>query len=664
MTEHFFTIMMAIIIGVIGGFGAVIIRFLVEAISEFFFSGHGSILERISVTPWYFLLLIPTFGGLLVGLISKYSIADAKGHGVPEVMTAILQRGGVINPLVAVFKAVTTSITIGTGGSVGNEGPMVQIGASLGSGIGQFFKVNARRMKILVGCGVAAGIAGAFNVPVAGALFAIEVVLLDFAVGSFTPIIVSSSIATVITHYFVGDFTEFTVQPLMLVSPLETISFFILGALAGLTSFLFIKTLYSFEAFSEKYVKVSPIIKPALGGLMIGIIGIMFPQIMGIGNDSINLTINNPMIWYLALILVFVKMVATSVTLSSGGSGGVLSPALFMGAMLGSFYGSIVHYYFPEQTASPNAYALVAMGGLIAGIVRAPLTAIIIVFELTKQTSAILPLMLVSTISLILSQKLSRESIYTLRLVMKKIKYERINETNLLKSLVVRDVISNDYTSVSENTTFTEIVKLIVHQNLQCISVYSVSDKSFMGLISLDAIKGVMFDKELIDNLVIAGDIADRNIAILDINDNCMNALKLINNSKYLGLPVLDPDTKIQIGFVWLDDINDYHQRESEMIESASNFAEKIMRANHKNDANFIEGHLISEFEVPQKFVGRSIIGLKIRNKYKVEIISIKHKNENGDYEQLIPHPDYIFHESDLIMVTGEIEKVNILKNL
>lgn len=664
MTEHFFTIMMAIIIGVIGGFGAVIIRFLVESISEFFFSGHGSILERMSATPWYYLLLIPSIGGLLVGIISKYSIADAKGHGVPEVMTAILKRGGVINPLVAVFKAITTSITIGTGGSVGNEGPMVQIGASLGSGIGQFFRVNARRMKILVGCGVAAGIAGAFNVPVAGALFAIEVVLLDFAVGSFTPIIVSSSIATVITHYFVGDFTEFTVQPLMIVSPLETISFFILGALAGLTSFLFIKTLYSFEAVSDKYIKVNPIIKPALGGLMIGIIGIIFPQIMGIGNDSINLTINNPMIWYLALILVFVKMIATSLTLSSGGSGGVLSPALFIGAMLGSFYGSIVHYYFPEQTAAPNAYALVAMGGLIAGIVRAPLTAIIIVFELTKQTSAILPLMLVSTISLILSQKLSRESIYTLRLVMKKIKYEKINESNLLKSLIVRDVKSKDFVSISENTTFNDVVKLIIDQNLQCLSVHSVKDKSFMGLISLDAIKGVMFDKELIDNLVIAGDIADRNIDILDINENCMDALQKINSSKYMGLPVLDADSNVQTGFVWLDDINDYHQRESEMIESASNFAEKIMRANQKKDVNFIEGHLLSEFEVPQKFIGRSIIGLKIRNKYNVEIISIKHKNENGDYEQLIPHPEYIFKENDLIMVTGESHKVNILKDL
>jgi len=490
------------------------------------------------------------------------------------------------------------------------------------------------------------------------------VVLLDFAVGSFTPIIISSSIATVITHYFVGDFTEFTVQPLMLVSPLETISFFILGGLAGLTSFLFIKTLYSFEAFSEKYVKVNPIIKPALGGLLIGMTGIIFPQIMGIGNDSINLTINDPMLWYLALILVFVKMVSTSVTISSGGSGGVLSPALFIGAMLGSFYGSIVHQLFPEQTAAPNAYALVAMGGLIAGIVRAPLTAIIMVFELTKQTSAILPLMLVSTISLILSQKLSRESIYTLRLVMKKIKYERINETNLLKSLIVRDVVSKDFTSICENTTFNDIVKLIIHQNLQSVSVHSVTDKIFMGLISIDTIKGVMFDKDLIDNLVIAGDIADRNIELLNMNDNCMDALHKINESNYSGLPVLDTETNVQIGFVWLDDINDYHQRESEMIESASNFAEKIMRANQKKDVNFIEGHLLSEFEVPQKFIGKSIIGLKIRNIYGIEIISIKHKNQDGEYEQLIPHPDYIFQEEDLIMVTGESHKVNILKDL
>ncbi len=133
---------------------------------------------------------------------------------------------------------------------------------------------------------------------------------------------------------------------------------------------------------------------------------------------------------------------------------------------------------------------------------------------------------------------------------------------------------------------------------------------------------------------------------------------------KFSGLPVLDTETNVQIGFVWLDDINDYHERESEMIESASNFAEKIMRANQKKDVNFMEGHLLSEFEVPQKFIGKSIIGLKIRNIYGIEIISIKHKNQNGEYEQLIPHPDYIFQEEDLIMVTGESHKVNILKDL
>jgi CIC family chloride channel protein len=354
---------MAIIIGIIGGLGAVFVRWLIEQLSLIFFSGEGSTHERISNTHWLLILFIPTIGGLLVGLISKVNIPDAKGHGVPEVIYSLNKKGGKISPLVALFKSITSSFTISSGGSVGSEGPMVQIGASIGSTVGQFFKVNSRRMRILVGCGVASGIAAAFNVPIAGALFAIEIILFDFAIVSFTPILISAGIATIITHYFVGDFTEFIVPPLMIVSPYEVISYFVLGALCGIVSFIFIKVLYTAEEFFEKKININQVLKPALGGLIIGFVGIYFPHTMGVGNDSINSAINNDIIWYIALILVFLKILTTSITLGSGGSGGVIAPALFIGAMLGSFYGNIINFYFPNVTAESSAYALVAMGG-------------------------------------------------------------------------------------------------------------------------------------------------------------------------------------------------------------------------------------------------------------------------------------------------------------
>ena len=242
MTEHTFMIILAIIIGILAGFGAIGIRWLIKTISDISFQGTGNILENIIATPWFWILIIPVVGGLIVGPIIYFFAPEAKGHGVPEVMQAILMKGGNIRPRVAFIKAVASAITIGTGGSVGREGPIVQIGSSLGSTVGQFFRVPSKRLKTLVGCGAAAGIAAAFNAPIAGALFAVEIILMDFAVAQFSPIVISSVMATVISHTFEGNFVAFLVPKYQLASPYELIFYFILGGVSGLVSYAFIKS--------------------------------------------------------------------------------------------------------------------------------------------------------------------------------------------------------------------------------------------------------------------------------------------------------------------------------------------------------------------------------------------------------------------------------------
>src|SRR5208337_1244103 len=209
MTEHTFMISVALIIGIMGGFGAIAVRKMINGISSIFFSGHGNVLNNIIASPWYIIISAPTIGGLIVGPIIFFLDREAKGHGVPEVMQSIILKGGSIRPRVAFVKAIASSITIGTGGSVGREGPIVQIGASLGSTLGRFFKVSPTRMKTFVGCGAAAGIAAAFNAPIAGALFAVEILLGDFTFMQFSPIVISSVIATVVSHIFEGDFAAF-----------------------------------------------------------------------------------------------------------------------------------------------------------------------------------------------------------------------------------------------------------------------------------------------------------------------------------------------------------------------------------------------------------------------------------------------------------------------
>jgi CIC family chloride channel protein len=664
MTEFSYMIIMAIIIGIVAGFGAVGVKYLIEFISNLAFSGQGSVLEKVIATPWYILLIIPVIGGLFVGLFANFVVPESKGHGVTEVIQSILTKGGIIKPIVALGKSITSAVTIGTGGSVGYEGPIVQIGASIGSSVGQFFRVPTRRLKTLVGCGAAAGIAATFNMPIAGALFAVEVIMMDYAAYQLFPIIISSVIATVISHHYFGNFAEFQASPIILYNFFEIINFFILGLLCGLVSYLMIKSLYFFEDFFHNKVKIPVYLKPAVGGLLIGGMGIFYPEIIGVGNDSISHALSNSMIWYTALALIFIKILSTSLTLGSGGSGGMLSPALFVGAMTGFTFGTGMNFVNSSIALNSGSYAFIAMGGLIAGTVRAPLTAILMVFELTRQSSSILPLMIVVTISMILSTKLSRESVYTLKLLMNKIKLKTFGESSILKSIPVSEVYTKKINSLPENANYSEIVNLIISINEPCISVISLKGK-FMGIISINILKESFLDKDILTDVIIAGDIADMTIPKVTKNHHCYEVMDLCRIYDIEGIPVVDENdnTKL-IGMIWMKDINDNLQLEVDKIELTSDLASKISQVNKENDIPFLPGYVIAEVKVPHIFVGRSIAGLKVRTEYGIEIISIKQSTPHGQEIKALPKADYIIQEFDSLIIAGEAEKVNILKDL
>ena len=664
LTEHTFMIIIAIVIGVLAGFAAIGIRALILWISELSFTGTGSYLENILNTSWYWILIVPIIGGLIVGPIIYFFAPEAKGHGVPEVMQAILLKGGAIRPRVAFVKTITSAITIGTGGSVGREGPIIQIGSSLGSMVGQFFRVPSRRLKTLVGCGAAAGIAAAFNAPIAGALFAVEIILMDFAVAQFSPIVISSVMATVISRSFEGDFAAFIVPKYELISPYEIGFYFILGALSGVVSYLFIKALYSSEEYFDDKLKIPEYLKPALGGLGVGIIALAFPQVMGVGYDSINNALYGNMIWYIALALVFAKILATAVTLGSGGSGGIFAPSLFMGAMLGYFFGSFVHQYFPDITATPGAYALVAMGGLVAGTTRAPITAIIIVFELTNDYHIILPLMITCIISTILSARFSRESIYTLKLVLRNIGLKEGIETNVMESILVEDVYSKEFETINATDNFSQVVNKVI-QGKEFDYPVITGDGKILGIISLGDIKDYLFEKDSLQNLLIASDIANTTFDTITPGDNCGIVLEKLRYSRYEGLPVIeDKDSNKIIGFIRRKEILDAYHKAIERKEITSSLASSISMKDEEPQVHFMEGYSINEIASPKSFIGKSIRELNIRARYGVDVLSIKTKEKRGEKIKAIPSPDYIIKENDTLVIAGEIKHINVLRQL
>lgn len=663
MTEHTFMIVVALIIGILGGLGAIAIRFSIKELSDLSFQGNGSLLSNIIQSPWYIKILIPTAGGLIVGPLIHFFAKEAKGHGVPEVMQSIILKGGAIRPRVAFIKAIASSITIGTGGSVGREGPIVQIGASLGSSIGQFLKVSPQRMKTFVGCGAAAGIAAAFNAPVAGALFAVEILLGDFAFYQFSPIVISSVMATVVSHSFEGNFAAFQVPEYQMISPYELIFYFILGLVCAGVALLFIKVLYYSEDFFEKRFKFPEYLQPAVGGLVIGLIALTFPEVMGVGYDSINNALHGQSIWYIALILIVIKILATSITLGSGGSGGIFAPSLFLGAMTGCAFGYLVHFLFPHISASPGAYALVAMGGLVAGTTHAPITAIIIVFELTNDYHIILPLMITCIISTIISSKISRESIYTLKLLQRGIHIKDGAEINIMKSLFVKDVYILQTELITADAKFDQVVNWVITGKYPYFPVVS-SDSKLVGMISMHDIKEHLFERDVLQDILIAADIAHTDFETVTLEDNCQTVLEKLTRFSLEGLPVVDADNPTKLlGMIWRSDILDAYHKDIERRDITATFASKITQKNINNEVHFVEGHAITEIAVPEMFVGKTIRESDIRAKYGVEIILIRTNTEQGPKIKAIPGPDYRIAFNDSLVIAGEIGKINLLKS-
>jgi len=443
----------AIIVGLGAGFGAVIFRWLIGWFTTLSFVTAQ---EALSFMGRYYVIIIPAIGGLFVGPMIYFFAREAKGHGVPEVMEAVAMRGGRIRPIVVVIKSLASSICIGSGGSVGREGPIVQIGSALGSSLGQILHMSDDRTRNLVACGAAGGIAATFNAPLAGVFFALEVILGEFSVGYFSTVVISSVTASVIGRIFLGNELAFPVLPYSMVNPLELLLYAILGVASAFVAVAFTHILYKFEDVFDAW-RFPEYLKPVVGGLGMGIMGLYFPDLFGVGYEAIERALLGEIVAGTVLLLLVLKVVATSLTIGSGGSGGVFAPSLFIGSMLGAAYGIAVHRWLPTLTAAPGAYALVGMAAVFAGAARAPITSILILFEMTDDYRIILPLMFATVISTLLSEHLSGESIYTLKLARRGIRLERGHDIDVMQGITVGEAMTSNPETVSVNTTLREL---------------------------------------------------------------------------------------------------------------------------------------------------------------------------------------------------------------
>jgi len=451
----------ALIVGIGSGLGAVIFRRLIEGVQVLAYDGLGGLLEGIA--PFH-LLIIPALGGLIVGPLIYRFAREAKGHGVPEVMEAVALRGGRIRPRVAVVKSLASAICIGTGGSVGREGPIAQIGSALGSTVGQMLKLSDERVRNLVACGAASGIAATFNAPIAGSIFALEVILGQFHSIYFGAVVISAVTADVIAHIFEGNLRAFAVPEYALVSPWELVLYALLGVLAAVSAVAFTRLLYLSEDLWDK-IHFPEYLKPVLGGLLLGAVGILtfkidgYPRVFGVGYDSIGHALFNELTLQMTFALLLFKLLATIITLGSGGSGGVFAPSLFMGAMLGAAFGQVANQLFPNVTAPAGAYALVGMSAFFSGAAHAPVTSILILFEMTGDYRIILPLMLATVMSTLISRVISQESIYTLKLSRRGIHLQQGQDIDVMQGVTVGEAMTTDVDVVPLDMSLDDLMK-------------------------------------------------------------------------------------------------------------------------------------------------------------------------------------------------------------
>ncbi len=677
--ENTFLIVLAVVINLLGGLGAIFFRLLIDGFQWLALQKTGiGILSRLGQLPWWLMLIIPAAGGAIVGPLVHFLAREAKGHGVPEVMEAVALRGGRIRPRVVLVKSIASALTIGTGGSVGREGPIVQIGSAIGSVLGQVLKLPRARLRVMVACGAAAGIAATFNAPFAGVVFAVEVILGSFAITTITPIIISSVIATLICHAFPGvtggNVRAFHIpERFQLVSAWEIPAYFLLGALAALTALAFMLSVHKAEDWSRR-LPIPEWLQTPLGGLGLGGLYLLSrhlvgaPHMWGVGYETIETVLRGDLIWQTALALVFLKILATSLTLGAGGSGGIFAPSLFIGGVLGSAFGHWVHRLFPGHTAASGAYALVGMGAVVAGTTHAPLTAILILFEMTGDYAIILPLMISCVLASLVASRLRTDSIYTQKLTARGVSFNRSAESTVMEQTKVRDIMRGRFAVIHPEEPCSEVIHLMLDENLQEVYVLD-REGCLRGTIEISRIRKLVRDPDA--HKMTAQQIAEPAAVTLSPDATLADCMARFGTTSAEQLPIVEPAPKgceehqgRMVGYITHRDVFMVYNRE--VLRRDTRDLRYVYRQEQEERSDYVEmpfEHRVDAVPVTAGLAGRTLRDLDLRARFEVNVVAIRSRRFAAQVSDSdVPSPARVLSRSDTLIVAGGSKDIDRLK--
>jgi len=539
-------ILLAIPTGFLAGVAAVLIKFLTHTIRDFFFD--------LRAEEQYFNLLffvLPAIGILLTIIVIRYVIRRDVGHGIPGLLYALSRKKGIVKPYTTFSSIITSALTVGFGGSVGLEGPSVSTGGAIGSNIGRLLKLNQKQINVLIGMGGAAALASIFQAPITGVIFSMEVFMIDISMTALIPIIISAFVAILTSYYFLGKAFEYTIIINESFIPSNTLYYVGLGIVVGLVSAYFMKVYFSVD---KSFKKISnPWLRYLFASLPLGALIFVFPSLYGEGYEMINSALNGNItaifggtlferfadipwvVFVVMLAIILAKAFATSLTFAAGGVGGTFAPALFIGATTGMLFAMTINY-LGLGNLEVGKFALVGMSGLIAAMLHAPLTGIFLIAEITNGYTLMVPLMIVSALSLAVNRMFFKESIYTYSIAAQGVKVSFNKDESILSMMTAHNLVETNFSTISPKETLGDLIPLIASS---ARNIYPVVDENgmFKGHILFDDIRPIMFDRKsyciLVENVMV------RPKYLIDPDESMESIVNKFNESRKYNIPVV-----------------------------------------------------------------------------------------------------------------------------
>lgn len=652
----------AILIGAAAGLTSVFFHLSIDFFNQLFFEKTASGLYFLGAAV---VIIIPAIGMLIQSLMISAAPDISKRRGVIDVIKSVALKGGLIPFRSTIFHFFAPVICIGSGGTVGPEGPAAQLGAGIASKLGSLLRLSDQRRRTFTAAGAGAAIAAIFNTPLAGVFFALEIVLLnDFQTATFSALILASVTASAISRIFLGNTSIFTFSTPHIGEYQYFYLFIIFGIVCGFLAVSFIK--YDFmlsNLFKKKLDKKFPKwLLMIIVGLLVGVSGYYYKDIFGIGYRGINHILTNIYPWQIVLVLLILKFLLVPLVLNSGGFGGTFAPSLFMGAAVGYLF-SLAVETFTGIKVDTTTYILVGMGATLGGIFSVPITAILMIFEMTREYSLMLPLMLSVIISSTLVQIINKGSFLQKELERQGFRITSGRESSILKSLFVENIMHNDPIIVHQDVPLFKVVPMLIDIPHRVIYTVDNNDK-ILGFISDSQIRPLMTEYEELKNTVLARDIADTRIITIKRSDDLDLALKISTKADLEEIPVVDEfDNSKIIGYITRQDILDAYNRESIKHDLADGLTKELQTLNKLNISKISDGYAIVERAPSPEFIGKTLSEIKLRNKYGLEVLMIKKSedlfNEKESKPKIVmPRHDYKIESDDILVLFGTEEQL------